>query len=125
NNVTFEYKEDVKVGYNLQRKIVLFVVWLSVPLVLWLKPDFWGVFQLSEGHSYLDHLGILWLALSVPGLLLRTLWLCTTRSVQTGAVWFTKILTDPFHDVKMYHKAPLFLLKGQWIDPMDHVQGSH
>ena len=36
----------------------------------------------------------------------------------TGLVWFTKILTDPFHDVLLYHKAPFHLLRGQWIDPM-------
>jgi len=29
----------------------------------------------------------------------------------------TKILTDPFHDIKLYHRAPLHLLKGQLIDP--------
>jgi hypothetical protein len=29
----------------------------------------------------------------------------------------TKILTDPFSDLKLYYKAPLFLLKGELIDP--------
>jgi hypothetical protein len=33
----------------------------------------------------------------------------------------TKILTDPFHDIKLYHKAPLYLLRGERIDPMQHV----
>ncbi len=28
-----------------------------------------------------------------------------------------KILTDPFHDIKIYHKAPLALLRGELIDP--------
>jgi hypothetical protein len=36
--------------------------------------------------------------------------------VQTGLVWMTKILTDPFHDVYLYHKAPLHLLRGQRFD---------
>jgi hypothetical protein len=45
-----------------------------------------------------------------------------TRSLQTGLVWFTKILTDPFHDVMIYYRAPLFLMRGQWIDPMDHAR---
>ena len=49
-------------------------------------------------------------------------WLCATRNVQTGVVWFTKILTDPFHDVKMYHTAPIWLLRGQWLDPMENAQ---
>jgi hypothetical protein len=29
----------------------------------------------------------------------------------------TKILTDPFSDFKLYYKSPLFLLKGELIDP--------
>jgi hypothetical protein len=56
------------------------------------------------------------------GLVARTLWLCATRSVQTGVVWATKILTDPFHDILIYHRAPLHLLRGEWLDPMHDVQ---
>jgi hypothetical protein len=37
-------------------------------------------------------------------------------------VWATKILTDPFHDIKLYYKAPFALLRGEWIDPR-HAQG--
>jgi len=125
NNVTFDQKEDVKVGYNLQRKVLLFLAWISVPLVLWLTPTLWGIFSPADGHSYFDHLGILWLVLGFGGLLLRTSWLCATRNIQTGLVWFTKILTDPFHDVKMYYMAPVWLLKGQWFDPMENAQDSH
>jgi hypothetical protein len=29
----------------------------------------------------------------------------------------TKILTDPFHDLKLYHKAPVALMRGELIDP--------
>jgi hypothetical protein len=125
NNVTFQHKEAVKVGYNLRRKVVLLAVWLSVPVFLWLDPMFLGLFSGPQSGTYLRRLGLLWLALSFIGLIFRTVWLCITRNVQTGLVWFTKILTDPFHDVKMYHKAPLFLLKGQWLDPMEHVQDLH
>ena len=125
NNVTFYHKEEVKVGYNLQRKIMLFVAWISVPLLLWFNPTFWGIFSPAGGYTYLDRLGILWLVLGFGGLLLRTSWLCATRSVQTGLVWCTKILTDPFHDVKMYHMAPIWLLRGQWLDPMEEAQDSH
>ena len=39
------------------------------------------------------------------------------RDVETGLVWMTKILTDPFSDFKLYYKAPLYLLKGELIDP--------
>jgi hypothetical protein len=30
----------------------------------------------------------------------------------------TKILTDPFHDILIYWKAPLALLRGELLDPM-------
>jgi hypothetical protein len=125
NNVTFTHKEEVKVGYNLQRKIMLFAAWISVPVLLLISPTFWGLFSQTGSYSFFDRLGILWLVLGLGGLLLRTLWLCATRSVQTGAVWFTKILTDPFHDVKIYHMAPVWLLRGQWLDPMNDVQDAH
>lgn len=55
------------------------------------------------------------------GLLFRTIHLFFIRDVQTGLVWMTKILTDPVHDLKMYYKSPFYLLRGQLIDPMDHV----
>jgi hypothetical protein len=29
------------------------------------------------------------------------------------------------HDIKMYHKSPIHLLRGQRIDPMDHVKVAH
>jgi hypothetical protein len=125
NNVTFDHKEEVKVGFNLQRKVLMFVAWISVPLLLRLNPTFWGAFSQADSYSYFDRLGVLWLVLGFAGLFLRTFWLCATRNVQTGLVWFTKILTDPFHDVKMYHMAPVWLLRGQWFDPMEHAQDSH
>jgi hypothetical protein len=62
--------------------------------------------------------------LGFTGLMARTLFLCATRSVQTGLVWFTKIITDPFHDIQMYYRAPLYLLQGQLIDPMHHAQSA-
>ena len=46
----------------------------------------------------------------------RTVQLFILRDVRTGLVWATKILTDPFHDIKLYHKAPLYLLRGEMFD---------
>ena len=40
----------------------------------------------------------------------------------TGLAWMTKIITDPYHDIKMYHMAPIHLLRGELIDPMHHVR---
>jgi hypothetical protein len=118
NGVTFAKKEEIKVGFNLKRKGILFVAWLSVPLALVLSRSLFGLFPpFTEAHSYLHQLGVLWIALAATGLLGRTLWLCVTRNLQTGVVWFTKILTDPFHDIMIYHRAPLHLIRGEWLEP--------
>ena len=61
---------------------------------------------------------MIWLALGVGGLLFRTVHLFFLRDVQTGLVWMLKILTDPFHDLKLYWKAPLALLRGELIDSL-------
>jgi hypothetical protein len=123
NKATFAHKESIKVGFNLRRKLVLFIVWLAVPVLLLASPTWFGAFpEWTDRASYEHSLGMLWLVLGGTGLVARTLWLCATRSVQTGVAWFTKILTDPFHDVMIYYKAPLHLLKGEWLDPMHDVQ---
>jgi len=124
NQLSFAEKEAIKVGFNLQRKVALLAVWLAIPAVLWLSPT---LFDLVASHTgwgeFLDRVGAAWLVLAAAGLLARTLWLCATRSVQTGVVWLTKIITDPVHDIVMYRGAPRALLRGEWLDPMTHVAG--
>ena len=118
NQVTNEYKEEVKVGYNLRRKVVLIGLWAAVPLALLLSPDLMGLIEPhSDWTGYIRDVGTAWLALGVGGLLFRTVHLFFIKDVMTGLVWMTKILTDPFHDIKLYHKAPLQLLRGELYAP--------
>jgi hypothetical protein len=120
NQATHEHKEDIKVGYNLRRKVILHAVWALSPLVLWLDPTLFGLFEpYSGGEQYVRHIGEIWLFVGIGALLFRTVHLFFLRDVQTGLVWLTKIVTDPFHDVKLYCKAPLYLLRGELIDPME------
>ena len=123
NDASHEHKEEIKVGYNLQRKRILHAIWVMVPIILLFQPSFFG---LVEPHTSLDtfmqNMAILWLMLAVAALLFRTVHLFFIYNVQTGVVWATKILTDPFHDFKIYFKSPFFLLKGELIDPMWGVQ---
>lgn len=122
NHASHEYKEKIKVGYNLRRKVVLMALWAASPVVLLLDPTFFGAFEPHETTSdFIANLAIVWLLLGVGGLLFRTVHLCFIAGVQTGLVWCTKILTDPFHDFRVYFKSPVYLLKGQLIDPMTHV----
>ena len=117
NQATHEYKEEIKVGYNLNRKIVLLSIWAAMPLALYAQPGLWGMVKTWETwNELIRQIGGAWLILGVAGLLFRTIHLFFIKDVQTGLVWMTKILTDPFHDIVLYHKAPLFLLKGELID---------
>ncbi len=117
NQATHEYKESIKVGYNLKRKIVLLTIWALAPVALYVDPTLFGFFAADDRSSFIDKTAQLWLIVGVGGLLFRTVHLFFLKDVQTGLVWLTKILTDPFHDVKLYHKAPLYLLRGELIDP--------
>ena len=40
NRASHEFKEKVKVGYNLRRKVVLLSIWILSPLVLYFEPSF-------------------------------------------------------------------------------------
>ena len=118
NQVTHEYKEEIKVGYNLRRKIVLLAIWAVSPALLLVDPTMLGAFEPATGAAeVVRQVGKLWLVIGASGLLFRTVQLFFIRDVQTGLVWMTKILTDPFHDLKLYHKAPVALMRGELIDP--------
>lgn len=119
NQATHEHKEEIKVGYNLQRKVVLMSIWACSPILLTIDPTLFGVFEAHAGPAEIArHVGLIWLAIGVGGLLFRTVHLFYLKDVRTGLVWASKILTDPFHDVKLYCKSPLYLLRGELTDPM-------
>lgn len=120
NNASHEHKESVKVGYNLKRKIVLITVWIGSAALLYAQPAMFGLFTLGEfANSYLHNLAMLWLFTGIGALLFRTIHLFFLMGVQSGLVWFTKILTDPFHDVLIYHKSPYYIIKGDMYDTME------
>src|SRR5450631_2813953 len=94
NQATQEYKEKIKVGYNLRRKVILLVIWALAPAILWMSPTFFGVFAPYRGwEQFVRHVGEVWLCVGIGALLFRTFQLFYLRDVQTGLVWFVKILT--------------------------------
>ena len=123
NQATHEYKEEIKVGYNLRRKVVLMAIWAASPLLIYFDPKVLGLMQPYEGTAeFIHQVGLFWLFLGIAGLVFRSVQLFCTQGVQTGIVWATKILTDPFHDVKLYYMAPIHLLRRDDDEPMtaDH-----
>jgi hypothetical protein len=119
NQATHEYKEQVKVGYNLRRKVVLMSIWILSPALLFRDPTLFGTLQPHHDWlGFVHNTSLIWLTIGVGAVVFRTVHLFFLRNVQAGLVWFTKILTDPLHDVMLYHKAPIHLLRGELLDPI-------
>ncbi len=73
NQATHEYKEQVKVGYNLRRKVILHSLWGITPLVLYFQPSFFGLFTPTPtSAAILQHLSKIWIVLAGGALLFRT-----------------------------------------------------
>ncbi len=120
NNASDEYKESIKVGYNMRRKAILIAVWLSMPVLLYLSPSLFGLIEPAAGaKGYVHDVGMSWLALGIAGIIFRTVHLFFLRSPAWGLAWACKILTDPFHNIAIYWRSPLALLRGQWLDPIE------
>lgn len=117
--VSHNYKESIKVGYNLRRKVVLLSIWFAAPVLLWAYPGLMSLFgerQAARGLVYCTALA--WFYIGVGAVLFRSLQLFFLMGIQSGLVWACKILTDPFHDVRIYWKSPLHLLRGDLYDDM-------
>ena len=126
NDATHEHKEEVKVGYNLRRKVMLLSIWALSPLPLYFKPTFFGMIRPWESAlGFVHQIGMCWLFIGVAGVILRSVQLFFIRDLQTGFVWAVKILTDPFHDIKLYYKAPYHLLRGDIEDDELALGHSH
>ena len=123
NQATHEHKEDIKVGYNLRRKVVLMCLWAGAPVLLLASPTLFGLFDAAPSTAAFWHqIGWMWFVLGVGGLVFRTVHLFFIADVKSGLAWAAKILSDPFHDILLYWKSPLYLLRGELIDPMDHAR---
>jgi len=112
NQATHDYKEQIKVGYNLRRKVVLLTIWAVAPAILWFEPSLYGTIEpATMVREWLRDVGHFWLMLGLGGVIFRVVQLGVRDGWMTGVVWATKILTDPFHDIKLYYRAPVELLR--------------
>ncbi len=120
NNASDQHKESIKVGYNMRRKGILIAVWLSLPVLLYISPGLFGLIApATDAQGYVHAVGMSWLLLGVAGIIFRTVHLFYLRSPAWGLAWACKILSDPFHNIGIYWKSPLALLRGQWLDPIE------
>jgi hypothetical protein len=85
--------------------------------VLWADPTALGLFESHQDvATFAHHTALIWLAVGLGGLVFRTVHLFFLKDVQTGLVWFIKIITDPFNDIKQYYKSPMYLMRGELFD---------
>src|SRR5882757_1600939 len=66
NQATDEYKEAVKIGYNIRRKVVLMTIWAASPLLLLFDPSLPGLIP-ARGNwlQYARHVGYLWIVVGI------------------------------------------------------------
>jgi hypothetical protein len=86
-------------------------------VALYLFPTLFGLFAPpADRIEFVRHVGVVWLAIGIGGGLFRVVQLSFTKDVPTGLIWAFKVLSDPFHNIALYYKSPLALLRGEWID---------
>ena len=118
NQATQDHKEAIKIGYNLKRKRVLIACWLAVPLLAYFDAALFNfVMPDAAPDTLIDRIGWGWLWLGLAAVVFRMIQLTAIQSRKVALVWCLKILTDPFHDAVIYRKSPLYLMRGQLIDP--------
>jgi hypothetical protein len=118
NQATQDYKEEIKVGYNLKRKRVLIACWLAVPVLAYFDAALFNfVMPDAAPDTLIDRIGWGWLWLGLAAVVFRMIQLTAIQSRRVALVWCIKIITDPFHDAVIYRKSPIYLLQGQLIDP--------
>ena len=118
NQATQDHKEAIKIGYNLKRKRVLIACWLAVPVLAYFDAALFNfVMPDAAPDTLIDRIGWGWLWMGLAAVVFRMIQLTAIQSRRVALVWCIKILTDPFHDAVIYRKSPIYLLKGQLIDP--------
>ncbi len=72
NQASHEHKEEIKVGYNLKRKVVLLSIWALLPMAIYFNAGFLGILpEHNDWLSYIEAVGTAWLYLGIAAVLFR------------------------------------------------------
>lgn len=94
NQATHKYKETIKVGYNLKRKVVLHAIWGLSPLALVFEPTLFGMIRPWDGFTgFFHNLGLFWLFIGVSALIFRTIHLFFWKIWKRA--WFGRSRSSP------------------------------
>src|SRR5260370_25600142 len=108
NQATHEHKEEIKVGYNLRRKVVLMTIWALSPLPLYFDPTFFGIFTPhANTMEFVRHVAQIWLAIGIGGLFFPPVQFFFIKDVPHRLVGGAEIPTHPLPSTHPHHKHPL------------------
>ena len=112
HKVTDSHKESIKVGYNMNRKVILLSIWVGSSLFAYFDPTLLGFIKpYANFAGFLDNLAIVWAIVAFSALLVRTLQIIRKQNLQSGMVLLYKIVTEPVYNLRTYYKAPFLVLK--------------
>ena len=116
NHATHDHKEDIKIGYNLRRKVVLMSLWAVSPVVFLLSPSLFGLIEPATGwEGYLNHVGIAWLCLGLGGLLSLPLGALLAAIIWNLFTWWLGLPSSSSHAlIGGLCGAALATAKGNW-----------
>jgi hypothetical protein len=90
NQASHEHKEEIKVGYNLQRKVVLLSIWALSPLPLLVDPRCSAFSRRMPTRPNSSATSVRLAHVGAGGFLFRIVQLCFIKDVETGLVWARK-----------------------------------
>lgn len=91
-----EGTENIKSGYNIKRKIVLHSIVYVTPICLY-----------QIGMYSVGFLALIWFFFAINAIVFRGIYLIFKVNKIHGFAWMLKVVSDPFHDVYLYHDALL------------------
>jgi glutamate-1-semialdehyde 2,1-aminomutase len=108
-------KEELLLGFNTRNKTVIVAGYLFIPIVNLIRA---GSVSLASLSSIASPVAQQWFLLTVAVVFGRVAYLIRGHGFRTAMIWFVKLVTDPFTDIKAYYTSPYKLF------PVSHAQKS-
>jgi len=100
-------KEQLLLGFNTRDKSIIVGGYLAITIAVLAKEGTWSGAGLIAAGPALAHW---WFFLTVAVVLGHVVFLAWKHDVRSSLIWFVKLITDPFTDIKAYYTSPLRLL---------------
>ena len=103
-------KEQLLLGFNTRDKSIIVGGYLAITIAVLTKEGSWSRAGWIAAGPTLAHW---WFFLTVAVVLGHVVFLAWKHDVRSSLIWFVKLITDPFTDIKAYYTSPLRLLANE------------